>query len=219
MFYANGNARLLEYSRELQKATERASALTNQLLDACKRKGIKREVLNLNDVIGGIYEMLQRIAGDGVEVSRHLAGGLRPIEADSAHLDQILVNLVVNARDAMPSGGKLTIETANIEVTSNFVDRYLGLQPGAHVLLAVSDTGTGMDATVKTRLFEPFFTTKAHDKGTGLGLCIVHEIVKQYGGEIRVYSEPGKGTTMKLYLPAHRAEASKGRRSGLNVTH
>jgi signal transduction histidine kinase len=164
--------------------------------------------LDLNELITDISAMLRRIAGDRVQVWTHLAQGLRPIHADSGQIDQVLVNLAVNACDAMPSGGKLTIETANVEVTSNFRERYLDLEPGAHVMLAVSDTGTGMDADIKTRLFEPFFTTKEHNKGTGLGLAIVHEIVKQHGGEIRVYSEPGKGTTMKLYLPAYRAEAT-----------
>lgn len=204
--HSGDNPRLLEYTRELQKATDRASALTMQLLAACRKQVAKRRMVDLNKIIADISEMLLRIAGDKVQLSTHLAPGLRPIEADPVHIDQVLVNLAVNARDAMPSGGKLAIETANIEVTNTFRDRYLGLAPGAHVMLAISDTGTGMDADTKNRLFEPFFTTKEQDKGTGLGLAIVHGIVKQHGGEIRVCSEPGKGTTMKIYLPAQKAE-------------
>ena len=204
------NPRLLGYTRELQKATDRASALTRQLLAASRRQVTKSRVLDLNETIEDMLEMLRRIAGDEVQVSTHLAAGLGLIKAYPAQIDQVLMNLAVNARDAMSSGGKLAIETANIEVTSTFRDRYPGLEPGAHVMLAISDTGTGMDADTKSRLFEPFFTTKEHDKGTGLGLAIVHEIVKQHGGEIRVCSEPGKGTTMKIYLPVHPATASNG---------
>jgi signal transduction histidine kinase len=197
-----GNRRLLEYTCEVQKAAERASSLTRQLLAFGRRHSTKPKLLDLNETIAEIEQMLVRLIGDRVEIITHLATGLRPVSIDPAQMDQVLMNLAVNARDAMPEGGRLTIETANIELINTYRGRYVGVEPGSYVMLSISDTGTGMDPETKSRVFEPFFTTKESEKGTGLGLPIVYGIVKQNGGEILVYSEPGKGTTMKLYFPA-----------------
>ena len=192
----------LEYTREVLQAAERASALTNQLLAFSRRQVSAPRIVNLNEVVGHIDKMLRRIIGEDVELEILLEPDLPPVNADTAHIDQVIMNLAVNSRDAMPGGGKLTIETAGVQLTEEYAEGHLGLAPGPYVLLSVSDTGTGMDAATKSRLFEPFFTTKEKGKGTGLGLSIVYGIVKQHGGEILVYSEPGQGTVFKIYLPA-----------------
>jgi two-component system, cell cycle sensor histidine kinase and response regulator CckA len=203
-----GSPRLLEYTSEVQKAADRAASLTRQLLVFGKRQANQPKLLDLNETIVDVQPMLRRLVGDNVHVIAHLASGLRQVRMDPTQIDQVLMNLAVNGRDAMPEGGRLTIETANVELINTFRGRYVGVEPGSYVMLAVSDTGTGMDAATKSRVFEPFFTTKDAEKGTGLGLPIVYAIVKQNGGEILVYSEPGKGTTMKIYFPAAASEAT-----------
>jgi CheY-like chemotaxis protein len=160
------------------------------------------KVLDLNAIVEGMEAMLQRIIGDDVSVGIRLAPDLAPIEADRAQIERVILNLAANARDAMPGGGALTIETANVDVDEAQVAQHGEGAAGPHVLLAVSDTGHGMDDDVAKHLFEPFFTTKAAGAGTGLGLATVFGVVKQSGGGIYVYSEPGRGSTFKIYLPA-----------------
>ncbi|MCI0330899.1 MAG: PAS domain S-box protein [candidate division Zixibacteria bacterium] len=186
---------------EIKKGTVRAAALTRQLLAFSRRQVMQPAVLNLNELINGMEGMLRRLVGENVELATVPAPQLTPIKADPHQLEQVIMNLALNAGDAMPQGGRLTIETANVELDESFVQLHAGAQPGAYALLAVSDTGFGMDAEVQKHLFEPFFTTKEKGKGTGLGLATVYGIVKQSGGYVSVYSEPGRGSSFKIYLP------------------
>jgi CheY-like chemotaxis protein len=152
-------------------------------------------------VVRQIEKMLGRIIGEDVRLETRLSPDVKPVMIDPAHMHQVIMNLAVNSRDAMPEGGKLLIETADVELTSDYTGRHIGVEAGNYTMLAITDTGSGMDETIKTHLFEPFFTTKEQGKGTGLGLSIVYGIVKQSGGEILVYSEPDRGTVFKIYLP------------------
>jgi PAS domain S-box-containing protein len=192
---------LVEYAREIQYASERASALTGQLLAFSRRQISQPKVLDLNDVVTHSMRMLRRIIGEDIEIASHLESELGKVKMDPVHLDQVIMNLAVNSRDAMPSGGRIVLETSNYRVDEEYVDWHIGVAQGTYVMLAVSDNGTGMTAETRSRIFEPFFTTKESGKGTGLGLAIVYGLVKQAGGEIMVYSEPGRGTTFKIYLP------------------
>jgi signal transduction histidine kinase len=201
----------LDFTLEVLQAAERASALTNQLLAFSRRQVAMPRVLDLNEVVRHIDKMLRRIIGEDVELQLKLADGLSPVTADPSHIDQVIMNLAVNSRDAMPNGGSLTIETADVQLTEEYAESHLGIAPGSYVMMAVSDTGTGMDALTKSRIFEPFFTTKEKGKGTGLGLSIVYGIVKQNGGEVLVYSEPGQGTVFKIYLPVAVGAAEESR--------
>ena len=190
-----------EEMQEILKAADHATVLTSQLLIFSRRHVVSREALDLNTVVAKLERMLRRIIGEDVELITVPAASLARVRVDAAQVEQVVMNLAVNARDAMPAGGRLTIETANVELDPAYSRNHIGVKEGQYVMLAVSDTGKGIPPDVRSRLFEPFFTTKERGKGTGLGLSTVYGIVKQSGGEIWVYSEPGKGTTFKIYLP------------------
>jgi PAS domain S-box-containing protein len=199
---ASDQPELVDYAQEVQYAAGRASALTSQLLAFSRRQISQPKVLDLNDIVTHSMKLLRRVIGEDIEIATHLDPQLAQVKADPIHIDQVIMNLVVNARDAMGHGGRLTIDTGNVMLDEHYVGRHIGVKPGPYVMLAISDTGTGMSDETKSRLFEPFFTTKDPGKGTGLGLSIVYGIVKQNAGEIMVYSEPGRGTSFKIYLPA-----------------
>jgi nitrogen-specific signal transduction histidine kinase len=195
------------YAQEVMQAAQRASSLTKQLLAFSRRQVTQPKLVDISVIVQNMTKMLRRLINEDIDLVTTLPPLRYKVLADPSQIEQIVLNLAVNARDAMPNGGKLTISTTEVVLDEHYTRTHLEAQPGPHVQISVSDTGHGMDAEIKRRVFEPFFTTKALGKGTGLGLSTVYGIVKQAGGNIWLYSEPGIGSTFKVYLPAQTADA------------
>jgi signal transduction histidine kinase/CheY-like chemotaxis protein len=192
---------LHRHIKEIQKSGDRATSLTRQLLAFSRKQILQPKIIDLNQIVVDMNKMLHRLIGEDIDLLMGLAADLGKVKADPNQIEQILLNLSINARDAMPKGGRLTIETSSVHLNGEFSRDHVSVPPGQYVMLAVSDNGCGMDAETQTHIFEPFFTTKEIGKGTGLGLATVYGIVKQSEGTIWVYSEVGRGTTFKIYLP------------------
>jgi PAS domain S-box-containing protein len=198
---ARGDVELVELITQMKSAGDRAATLTRQLLAFSRKQMMKPKQLNLNVVVAELGKMLHRLIGEDVVIALELESALGSVRADPGQIEQVIVNLAVNARDAMPEGGKLTIETINVDVDASYASTHVDVRPGPYVRLAVADTGCGMDEATRAQIFEPFFTTKEQGKGTGLGLSTVYGIVKQSDGWLDVESAPGTGTTFAIYLP------------------
>jgi signal transduction histidine kinase len=216
--YASPDDPVEELVDKVVSSSQRAATLVRQLLTFSRKQIVEPQILDLNSVMTDIDKMLRRIIGEDIELKTILQPYLWSVKADPAQIEQVIVNLAVNARDAMPDGGRITIETTNTVLDESYTADHLNVKPGQYILLAVSDTGIGMTEEVKTHLFEPFFTTKEEGKGTGLGLATTYGIVKQSGGDIWVYSEVGQGSTFKIYLPRVEVAAKSVVSSEVEVT-
>jgi len=203
------------YFTEIRKAAERSADLTRQLLVFARKQTIAPKILDLNETVASMLMILQRLIGEDIDLNWQPDKDLWPVKADPSHIDQILANLCVNARDAISGVGKMTIETGNSTFDENYCTNHAGFVPGEYVLLAVSDNGCGMDKETLALIFEPFFTTKGVGEGTGLGLATVYGITEQNNGFINVYSEPGQRTTFRIYLPRYLGEAEQVRMEGV----
>jgi CheY-like chemotaxis protein len=192
---------------EIRRSAERGGQLTHQLLAFSRRQPLEPRIVRVNELILQMEKMLRRLIGEDLELITIPAASRDAVEADAGRLEQVIMNLVVNARDAMPDGGKLTLETGTVQLSESYSARQLGIQPGQHVTISISDTGIGMDEDTQRHLFEPFFTTKNPGRGTGLGLATAYGIIRQSGGAIGIISELGKGTTARIYLPLAEAKA------------
>ena len=200
----------VEYIDNIREAAKRGASLTRQLLAFSRRQPAQSQLVDLNDRLRDVSKLLKPLMGDDVEIVLRAHSSEAVVEADPGHLDQIMVNLAVNARDAMPRGGRLVIETSVSDFDESFAQEHAPMTAGRYVMMAISDNGIGMDEATRSRIFEPFFTTKETGKGTGLGLATVYGIVKQSGGHIWVYSEVGHGTTFKIYLPSADKKVGNG---------
>jgi CheY-like chemotaxis protein len=207
--------RIRRAMRMIEDGSQRAAMLTHRLLAFARRQALDPRPLDANKLVAGMSELLRRTIGEAIAIETVLAGGLWRTMADPNHLESALLNLAVNARDAMPDGGKLTIETGNSYLDEAYALRHQDVIPGQYVMIAVSDTGTGMSKDTMERVFEPFFTTKGIGQGTGLGLSQVYGFIKQSSGHIKIYSEPGQGTVVKLYLPRLIGEGQLDREEAL----
>ena len=205
----NEDEELFPLVMSITKAVERGGTLTRQLLAFSRQQVLEPQVMSLGDYLGTIKDMLARVIGEDLELKIRTGDARLHVKVDPTQMEQVVMNLVVNARDAMPRGGRLTIETSEVDIDDEYCSRNPEARVGRHVMLAVSDTGCGMPPEVLSRIFEPFFTTKEQGKGTGLGLATLYGIVKQSGGHITAYSEVGRGTTFKIYLPATQEETAK----------
>ena len=204
--------------QEIRRSAERGGQLTHQLLAFSRRQPLEPRTIHANELIIQMEKMLRRLIGEDVELVTIPAASLDTVEVDASRLEQVVMNLVVNARDAMPDGGKLTIETGTVQLSESFSARQLGVKPGQHVTISIVDTGAGMDEDTQSHLFEPFFTTKERGRGTGLGLATAYGIIRQSGGAIGIISELGKGTTARIYLPLAAAGKSEAEAKGAEAS-
>ena len=206
---ARGEVDLGKFVESALDATQRAANLTQRLLAFSRQQPLAPQVVDANRLLAGMSDLMRRTLGESISIETVLGGGLWKTNADPSQIENAILNLAVNARDAMPDGGKLTIETANCHLDDDYAARHAEVPAGQYVMIAVTDTGTGMPPDVAAKAFDPFFTTKPVDKGTGLGLSQVFGFVKQSGGHVKIYSEVGQGTTVRIYLPRYFGEAQQ----------
>jgi CheY-like chemotaxis protein len=209
---------ILENIQCIKEVTQRGASLTQQLLIFSRKQLVQLQTVDLNTVVKNLNKMLTRVIGENIKIATRLSENLNHVKVDPSHIEQVITNLYVNARDAMPDGGTITVETANVHLGPEFISTHLAVEPGEYVLLSIADTGCGMDPQTRSKIFEPFFTTKPYGKGSGLGLTVVYGIVKQCKGTIGLHSEPGKGTVLKIYLPVSEEADRTAAAEAVNVS-